>query len=220
MSRPFPAPGAEFFSWLAYPKASDEALRNRFWTALCRWAIMERCETDHVWAQQAQPIIPLFFLPLKPDLQAIGLGRARLDYRFKAAFYLALPNFGDPTNILDGFTPTMRNLRDLAMNDMGWTGSSDATFSSRIWATSRPVIHAALACVIVRIEFSNKCVRGVMQKGGSIVSPPVPDPLLDCIISNTVLEKICRLSEGLRFELPKVEELKIKEHELARFLIT
>ena len=53
--------GAHFFAILAYPEPEDRLERERFWQALCRWAIETRMAIDPEWAKTYQWIYPAIF---------------------------------------------------------------------------------------------------------------------------------------------------------------
>jgi hypothetical protein len=97
----------------------------------------------------------------------------------------------------------MENMRDLAMNSMGWEGDSDATFQSRYWGPSRPVVHAAAAYLLLAKEF---------------LWPVYIVMFYNFIWSSELLRKVVLWSEILRKEMSRVAELKINEDDTIQFL--
>jgi hypothetical protein len=207
---PFPEPGATFFSTLAYPAVSSA--RDRFWSAIYRWAILEQCRIDADWKLKPQLIRPEMFARKNIDKKAFTLGKKILHHQFIAAHFLVLPNLkvrrpGRAYERFERLTPTKKHMTYLAMKHMGLGYNSKSTFHSRIWAPSRPVVHAAAAYLLWKYDLANE-----------VPMPDCVDPLFPCLLDHKILREMVLISEIIRVELPLISELEIKEEETIQFL--
>src|SRR2546429_4480545 len=152
LSTPTPEPGAMFLSKLAYPDPVDAIARDEFMISLCRWIIRTGCEVAPDWAITPQLMRPAVFVgPDREWHKAFNRGANKLRDRFIAAGFIVYPHMlalAGITQRFDGYTATVQNMSQLAMEYMGWDGDSEATMKSRIWGPSRPVAHAALAAMM------------------------------------------------------------------------
>jgi len=207
LSNPFlPEPGAIFLSTLAYPDRLDAIAREEFRLSLCRQAVLTRCEVDPGWAMTPQIIRPDIFSGPDSDWDnAYNRGRKKLEHRYIAAAFIALPHlvarFGGPKEF-EGYNVTVQNMSYLAMDFMGWEGDSESTLKSKIWGPSRPVVHAAAAYIQWAFEPEE-------------VLPPIEQRIL---AFPEALEGILKRSEIFRLGLPLVQQFTIKEEDTIQFL--
>jgi hypothetical protein len=153
LSSPTYEEAAKFMSHLSYPDPVDGLERERFWTAQCRWLILERAKIDKEWRETTQAIKPaIFFQDEKHYQRTHRRGIKLLRQRIVAADYIILPHMpvfsgGLPAKF-GGFAPTVNNMAMFAAITLGMREESASTFKSRIWGPSKPVAHAAMALYI------------------------------------------------------------------------
>ena len=119
---------------------------------------LARAEGDLDFASKVLPIVPAIFVSSDYDcVRALKRGNKKLKHRLAAARWLVMPHFRDeklkPLQVEeDGefIIPTLNKMTLVAMEELGWTGKAESvpTFKSKIWAPSRPVVHAAAAYVL------------------------------------------------------------------------
>jgi hypothetical protein len=93
------------------------------------------------------------------------------------------------------------------MKSMGWKGTSKATFNSRIWGQSRPVVHAAAAYLLWERDLVDE-----------FHLPANTDRFLACLASAEILKQVILASEIARLELPLIRRFRIKEEDTIQFL--
>jgi hypothetical protein len=194
--------------------------------SLCRKAVLTKCKIDPAWAMIPQPIRPDVFAGPDSDWDnAYNRGVKKLEHRYIAALFIALPHliarFGGPKEF-QGYNVTVQNMSYLAMDFMGWEGDSESTVKSRIWGPSRPVVHAAAACILEAL--ASREVKEAME---AIEDPGVFSLFLTCPLTlfltypltyPETLEGIVTRSEGIRLGLAVVPQFRVKEEETIQFL--
>ena len=108
------------------------------------------------------------------------------------------------------FRPVKQN-DFMAMEELGWTGKVESvpTFKSKIWAPSRPVVHAAAAYVL-GCTFANHIFPIGRQVDGYF--------FMFCLEHPSTIAALIRRSEAHRLMLADVEQFKIKEEETIQIL--
>jgi hypothetical protein len=99
----------------------------------------------------------------------------------------------------------------VALEALGWTGKEESvpTFKSKIWAPSRPVVHAAAAYALAcyhadRIFPIERQVDAYFFEA--------------CFEHPSTVATLIRTSEAYRLKLAEIEQFKIKEEETIQIL--
>jgi len=208
--------GARFFSYLAYPGEEETAERERFWTALCRWAIRESIRIDKDAAWNVPVRAAHFVRDGKSDEKIWDKGMTQIHYRLVTAECVALPHLKAAwTGVLvklGGFEPTIGNMLDLArwsLADYGWKEDSDnSAAKTKLWKPTRPVVHAAAAYTV----FCSEHLCPIFD-----VVDDLKLPIFITMRSTLFIRSITALSEIFRLRVPGIQQLRIKEDELVQF---
>jgi hypothetical protein len=211
--------GARFFATIAYPDNRSE--RQRYHLALCRFYLLARMKRDLDFASKILPIVPAIFVPSDHDcVQTLKRGNKKLNHHLAAAKWLVGPHLRDEKQKLkplqvekDGefIIPTLNRMTIVAMDELGWTGKAKSvpTFKSKIWAPSRPVVHAAAAYVLACYH-ADRIFPVEQQSEGYF--------LLYCLDQPAMIAAIIPTSEAFRLRLADIEQFKIKEEETIQIL--
>jgi len=107
--------------------------------------------------------------------------------------------------------PTINKMTLVAMEELGWTGKAESvpTFKSKIWAPSRPVVHAAAAYALACYH-ANRIFPIERQLDGYF--------LMACLEHPSMIASLIRKSEEYRLMLPEIEQFTIKEEETIQIL--
>jgi hypothetical protein len=149
--------GAQFLAVLAYPAAEEEHLRLIFWKALCRQTIIECAAADRDFASSNQAIKPEFFIELTEEFakKSVAAGFIKINERMVAGHWYAAPVLAQQEQLpqkikVRGRPPTVNQMAIEAQGDLPWEGLDNSQHvKSRVFAPSKPVLHAALAVQIV-----------------------------------------------------------------------
>jgi hypothetical protein len=206
--------GAQLVSTLAYPDQRDIRERSRFRHALIRWALEWRMRKDPNWRNELQLIRPAYFSGADRELDAIvRRGNKRFEERRVAAFFLAVPHFNAvqsgksrPEQWHESLPPTVENMSMLAVDYLKLKEGSVSTFKSRIWAPSKPVIHAATAWLSWELKYSRSEER----------DPQVNERMAVMTMPECAAQ-IVAISEDLRGMLSHITQFKINESETVKF---
>jgi hypothetical protein len=206
--------GAQFVSALAYPDQRDVTERSRFEQALVRWTLRWRMNHDPKWATEPQAVRPAYFSGADKEQDAIvKRGDKRFQQCMVAAYYLAVPHFkavesgkANKRQWHEGFAPTVENMSLLAVAHLKLSDGSASTFKSRIWARSKPVIHAAAALHFWGTFYWKKEGR----------NPDANTQMVMMMLPEYVAE-IVAMSEELRAMLPQIAQFKINESDTVKF---
>jgi hypothetical protein len=213
--------GAKFFSVLAYPDQRDNKERQNFRVALCRWAIRAMAIADKAWATQPQPIRPEYFLlDEKRADSTLRRGIKLLHKRFAATHYVVMPRFNQIVTghleTFDGFNPTVENMLNVMMSDMGWKPDSLPTAKTKIWKPTRPVVHAVAAVTMCGQRLGIDLERYPLGKHCHMPIEAFllyPDP--------EMLRRLVEMSEIYRVErLPLITQFKIPEEDTIQFVVS
>src|ERR1700730_11540 len=194
--------GARFFSTIAYPEPKDAEERDRYFLAISRLYVHLRVKEN-----------PEFGRTLKK-------GNKRLFCQIPAATWIAMPHFrGEglkPVEVeingqLQSIIPTVKNMGMIAMNELGWQGKSTSipTLKSKIWAPSRPVVHAA-AAYSLWCYYAERVVPAKEQVDSFF--------FLACLELPSTVAAILRRAEAFRLILPEIEQFQIKEEDTIQFV--
>jgi hypothetical protein len=206
--------GAQFVSALAYPDDRDADERSRFEQALVRWTLDWRMKHDAKWATEPQPIKPAYFSgPDNNHAAILKRGNKKFEQHLVVAYYFALPHF---KAVEAGKTmekqwhqrlpPTVENMSVLAANYLNLSEGSFSTVKSRVWAPSKPIVHAATALHVWETFY--------WQKEGR--KHDVNTRVAMMIFPNYVAE-IVAISEELRAMLPQITQFRINESDTVKF---
>jgi hypothetical protein len=213
--------GARFFSIIAYPEAKDAIARHQFSLAISRMYIEWRAMVDPEFVGKLHYVVPEILLARFPEAKrTFKRGNKRLRHHFTAASRIALPQFKGnrlkpillqtKDGQLQSLIPTVKNMATLAMGDLGWLGKATSlpTFKSKIWATSRPIVHAASAYCLW-CEYVERALPAESQ--------------LDTYFFLTLeyppsIEWILRQAEQFRQMLPSIDLFDIKDEDTVQFL--
>lgn len=195
--------GAALLSALAWPEmlADPDAIGRRQ-AALCQIYLRARAEVDEVWASTPQLIKPLHMLRPWKEVQAFDRDlQKRLRVRMAAA-RMVLPFLIEAEG--SGVTPKWPkgsiSLNRMAERVIGDTAESEVSnVKTRVWRTSRPVIHIA-AAVDVAIRHAEASKRTVT----------VADLLQDAAVIRWVAE----VSQQFAAVLPGIPRLNLRADEL------
>jgi|SRR5580692_1983749 hypothetical protein len=206
--------GAQFFSTLAYPDQRDRQERRKFEQALVRWTLEWRLEHDAKWREELALIRPGYFSGSDKDHEStIKRGNKRLNERLVAAFYVALPHFRAAESgkmlrrhWIEGLSPTVNNMSQLAALHLGLSIESTSTFKSKMWAPSKPVIHAAAAVHAWQDFYWAKQGRD-----------PNADRKIAMMLLPDMVKEVVEISEELRGMLPQIDQFTIREDETIKF---
>jgi hypothetical protein len=209
--------GARFFATIAYPDNRNE--RERYHLALCRFYVLWRAQRDIEFASKLHFIVPEIFVSSDHDcVQTLKRGNKKLNHRLTATRFLVMPHFRDeklkPLKVeKDGefIIPTLNRMSLVAIEELGWTGKAESipTFKSKIWAPSRPVVHAAAAYLLWCYHAARMCP--IEQQGDGCF-------LLACLEYPSTIATLIRTSEAYRLKLAEIEQFKIKEEETIQIL--
>jgi hypothetical protein len=208
--------GARFFSVIAYPDNARE--RDRYSLAISRLYVQRRAENDPEFGRTLHYVVPAIFRASWLDVErAFKTGNKYLRRRIAAARWIVMPHLrGEglkPIHVekdgqLQAVIPTLNNMGRFAMDELGWRGTSKSmpTLKSKIWAPSRPVIHAAAACLLwckIYADFDP-------EKEGDFF-------FLACLEHPSTVGAILRRAEKFRLMLPSIEQFQIKEEDTIQF---
>jgi hypothetical protein len=204
--------GARFFATIAHPEDRNE--RERYHFALCHLCVLARAKSDLDFATSLLPIIPAIFVSSDhARLQTLKRGNKKLRHRLATAKFLVMPHFRErklePLQVekdRELIVPTLNKMTLVAMKELGWTAKpkSVPTFKSKIWAPSRPVVHAAAAYVL----WCHHAKRTI----------PVEHLFMTCLGDPPTIAGLMQKSEAFRLMLPNIEQFKIKEEETIQIL--
>jgi hypothetical protein len=206
--------GARFLAAVAYPDPSEEKERGLFAQALVRWSLEERIERHKKWADSYQVIRPGYFSgDQKLHSGILKRGSKKLTERITAAQFIAMPHFRAVETgrfeKFEGFSGKVNDLSILGAAHLGMQPGSFSTFKSRIWAPSRPVIHAATAFVMWH--------QVGWDKMG--LNPKVNKRLAFLLLPEFV-EDVVAISEEYRAQLGHITQFRIEEEETIQFKTT
>jgi hypothetical protein len=209
--------GARFFATIAHPDNRNE--RERFRLALCRWYMLTRSERDPDFANKLTLIVPAIFVLSDDDcIRTLKRGWTKLNHRLTATRWLVMPHLRveqlKPLQVEENgqfIVPTLNKMTLVAMKALGWTGKSESvpTFKSKIWAPSRPVVHAAAAYVLWCYHATR--MFPVEQQRDAFF-------MLACLEYPSTITTLIRTSETYRLKLAEIEQFKIKEEETIQIL--
>jgi hypothetical protein len=211
--------GARFFATIAYPDNKNE--RERYHLAVCRFYVLWRAQRDLDFASKPHFIVPAIFVSSDHDcVQTLKRGNKKLNHHLAAAKWLVGPHLRDENQKLkplqvekDGefIIPTLNRMAIVAMDELGWTGKAKSvpTFKSKIWAPSRPAVHAALAYVVADY-YADRIFPIEQQSDGYFFRY--------CLEQPAMIAAIIRTSEAYRLRLADIEQFKIKEEETIQIL--
>jgi hypothetical protein len=209
--------GARFFATIAYPDNRNE--RERYHLALCRWYVLKRAQRDPGFASKLLFIVPAIFVSSDHDcVRTLKRGNKKLVHRITATRWLVMPHLRDeklkPLQVeKDGefIIPILNKMTLVALEALGWTGKEESvpTFKSKIWAPSRPVVHAAAAYALAcyhadRIFPIERQVDAYFFEA--------------CFEHPSTVATLIRTSEAYRLKLAEIEQFKIKEEETIQIL--
>jgi hypothetical protein len=210
--------GARFFSTLAYPDATHQ--RNQYSLQLCRWYVLRRVKDNPEFGRTPHFIIPaIFAVPEYDAVQILKRGNQKLHHNLTATYWIAMPHFRGiglkPIQIDENgesVIPTVNNMSMLAMEELGWQGKGKSvpTLKSKIWAPSRPIVHAAAAFLLWRY-YGKRLLPPEMLQIDSFFA-------LACLENPSIIEAIIKKAEELRLMLPSIKQFHIKEKDTIQFL--
>jgi hypothetical protein len=211
--------GARFFSIIAYP--DDRERRHRFSLAISRIYVEWRAMVDPEFSNKLQYIVPEIFLPRLADaITTFKKGNKHLWHHITAAKWIALPHLmreglqsvqvQTKLGELKLVVPKIKNMGIWAMGELGWQekATNVPTLKSKIWAPSRPVVHAAAA-------------YGLWCEDAEHVIPSEhqPDTFFFLVLEYVpIIESILRKAEQFRQQLPSIKQFKIREEDTIQFL--
>lgn len=199
-----------FLSFLAYPHASDVNHRAEFVRASVIWAIAKRAAGDLNWGEQPLCIKAYFLTGDLGEVRKIWLrGAGHLNRRIICAEKIFIPVLlnaiqkrGRP---LSGFAPTLENLWLEVHPLLGLKETSKATFLSRTWKESRPVMPAAAA---VWLWMRHRATTAKASYGES---------LLHLFFSLADLRELLNSTEEFRELADEVKRFEIRAADTMRF---
>jgi hypothetical protein len=209
--------GARFFATIAHPDNPNE--RERYQLALGRWYVLKRVQRDAEFAGKLHFITPAIFKYSDQDcVRVLNRGNKKLEHRFAATRFLVMPHLRDvklkPLQVeKDGefFIPTLNKMTLVAMEEVGWIGKAKSipTFKSKIWAPSRPVVHAAAA-------YELWCYHAARTFP---VEQQVDAYFIElCLEHPSTIATLIQKAEAFRLKLGEIEQFKIKEEETIKIL--
>jgi len=213
--------GARFFSTIAYPEPKDAEERDRYFLAISRLYVHLRVKENPEFGKTLHYIVPAIFTPPWRDfVRTLKKGNKRLFCQITAATWIAMPHFrGEglkPVEVeingqLQSIIPTVKNMGMIAMNELGWQGKSTSipTLKSKIWAPSRPVVHAA-AAYSLWCYYAERVVPAKEQVDSFF--------FLACLELPSTVAAILRRAEAFRLILPEIEQFQIKEEDTIQFV--
>jgi hypothetical protein len=209
--------GARFFATIAYPDNRNE--RERYYLALCRWYVLMRAQDDLRFASTSHFIVPAIFVSSDHDcVRTLNRGNKKLIHRLTATRWLVMPHLRDeklePLQVKEHgefIIPTINKMTLVAMEELGWTGKTESvpTFKSKIWAPSRPVVHAAAAYLLGCCLAA--CIFPIEQQVDAYFFKA-------CFEHPSMIATLIGLSEEYRLRLAEIEQFKIKEEETIQIL--
>jgi hypothetical protein len=204
--------GARFFATIAYPDNRNE--RERYHLALCRWYLLVRAQRNPGFVSKVHLIVPAIFVPSNYDcMRTLKRGNKKLSQRLAATRWLVMPHLRadqlKPIQVEKNgefIVPTINKMTLVAMEALGWTGKTESvpTFKSKIWAPSRPVVHAAAAYVLW-CHYAARIFPTEQQGDGFFI--------LACLEYPSTIATLIRTSEAYRLKLAKIEQFEIREGE-------
>jgi hypothetical protein len=211
---PFPyKAGGQLLATLAYPDRDRGGLdlRYRFLWALCRWLVLRRARKEPEFATNAQPIVPAIFTADHTDyLHDLESGNKKLNERLVAANWIVLPHLKavmtGKLEEVEGEYPHVYHLAQLAMENLGRKGKTQASFEADAWAPTRPVAHAAAAYLY-------------WQQTSSKSLPANTTFLEICLEEPRMVAQIIETSEELRPIVAMIKQFKkrIEEQDMIEF---
>jgi len=209
--------GARFFSIIAYPDNAQE--RDRYSLAISRLYVQRRAENNPEFGRTLHYIPPAIFVaPWRDVERTFKRGNKHLRRRIAAARWIAMPHLRGEglkpiqvqrEGVIEAVIPTLKNMGIFAMDELGWQGKSKSvpTLKHKIWAPSRPVIHAAAAYLL----WCNIYAHFDPEKEGDFF-------FLACLEHPSTVAAILRRAEEFRLMLPAIRQFQIKEKDTIQFL--
>lgn len=203
---------AQFISFIAYPDPADVLRRQELLYAAAIWAIRVRASEEPEWAEQPQPIVPLFFAgPLERVAEIQKRGAKLLMKRMVCAKEILLPALcevhGRQQIRVNGLSPTLENiLREKVLPLFGLGFNTGATFKNRVWGPSRSVAPAALA---LWAWMQSRVGDG--EKLNSRI-------LVELFFSIDHLREVLDLTKGIRLLADSVVRYEVRKSHTMRFV--
>ena len=205
---------SQLMSYIAYPDPLDNTERERFATALCRLAIVERATAEKEWGQTIQQIKPHILLEdEKTFLDSLRRGTKLLGRHLITAGTFLTPHMiaiskGSKAPLWGGFDPTVENLSTLVMDALGWKGDSSSTVKSRLWRVTKPIAHLGYVFV------ASLSVEAMVAKKQN----RDPSRIFYELFFSDMLPVYLQMAENCRKKLGSIKQFKIKEEETIQFL--
>lgn len=204
---------AEFYSYIAYPDPLDATERKKYSMALSRWAILARGAIDKEWNESVDEVIrPIIFSqPEKLFWRTYARGSMRWWRSGQCASMMLLPDKLD--ELFGRLAPTVGNVAVLLGAQWGYSEGSQKTIELRIWAPTKPVVHAAAAVMYCLAnlqdpdhEWDNEHQLCYQQ------------PLLATLFYPDVFQNILMfLTNLLYLQVPTCRRFKIRERDMINF---
>jgi len=204
---------AEFYSYIAYPDPLDATQRTKYSIALSRWAILARGKIDKEWNESADEVIrPIIFSqPEKLYWRTYTRGSDRWWRRGKYAAMMLMPDKLD--ELFGGLAPTVGNVAGLLGAQLGYSEGSQKTIESRIWAPTKPVVHAAAA-----VMYCLANLKDPDHEWDNEHQLCYQQPFLATLFYPDVFQSILmHLTNLLYLQAPTCRRFKIRERDMINF---
>lgn len=204
--------GALYMALLAYPDPLERTQRSKFQHAIIRWTLERMTELYPDWAQEPQPIRPVYFSGSEKTHDSIlAAGNKRLERRSAVAWHVILPHLRKFDTGRDhkvaGFAPTFNNMITQATAKLGLKAGSTSTVADRDWAPSKPIAHAICAYLV----WSE--ILWTMWKRNAEV-----DRKMAFLILPEYVEEVAQLAEHFRSQCCDISAFEIREEQTIRIV--